>query len=274
MAKFRRFTNCYTARISAERLGVVLTDRKVAKAVKLLQQIGREERKVIPTECGNLKNCSILTVTGEPGWSGPCRLMTPVSHQLRGMTGVMQDMFRQPDKLLELIDFVLKETMEKTPLVPDENGEIRVFMTNTRGSDDFISKKQYDKFYWPWFKKLVTYLCNHGATPYIFFEGNCISRMEGLLELPKGKFVCRLDTTDIFKAKDILKGHCCIEGNVPSSLLQVGSKDDVIAYCKKLIDYVGKDGGYILAPRSSLDEVKPENFKAMIDFVKEYGVYR
>ena len=50
--------------------------------------------------------------------------------------------------------------------------------------------------------------------------------------------------------------------------------DDVKAYCKKLIDYVGKDGGYIISPRSSTDEVKPENLKAMIDFVKEYGVYR
>jgi len=28
-----------------------------------------------------------------------------------------------------------------------------------------------------------------------------------------------------------------------------------------------------MAPRSSVDEVKVENFKAMIDFTKEYGVY-
>jgi NAD(P)H-nitrite reductase large subunit len=54
----------------------------------------------------------------------------------------------------------------------------------------------------------------------------------------------------------------------------MGSKDDVIACCKKLIDVCGKDGGYVICPRSSIDEVKPENLKAMIDFVKEYGVYR
>jgi len=190
------------------------------------------------------------------------------------MTGIMYDMFRQPDKLLELIDFVLKETLEQTPLVPDENGEIRIFMTNTRGSDDFMSKKQFDRFYWPSFKKLVDGLCAKGATPGIFFEGCFDSRIEYLLDLPKGKFIARFDTSDIFRAKEILKGHCCIEGNVPSSILQVGSKDDVIAYCKKLIDICGKDGGYVLSPRSSIEEVKPENLKAMIDFGKEYGVYR
>ena len=53
-----------------------------------------------------------------------------------------------------------------------------------------------------------------------------------------------------------------------------GTVQDVKDYCKKLIDVVGKGGGFILAPRSSTDEVKPENLKAMIDFTHEYGVYR
>lgn len=48
---------------------------------------------------------------------------------------------------------------------------------------------------------------------------------------------------------------------------------DVKDYCKKLIDVVGKGGGYILGPRSATDEVKPENLKAMIEFTKEYGRY-
>jgi uroporphyrinogen-III decarboxylase len=197
-----------------------------------------------------------------------------VSHSLRGMNGTMYDMFRQPDKLLELCEFILKKTLETIQLTPDKNGRINVFMTNTRGSDDFISTPQFDKFYWPTFKKLVVELCRRGATPNIFFEGNFDSRIEYLLEFPRGQFIARFDTSDIFRAKKILKGHCCIEGNVPPSLLQMGTKEEVIAYCKKLIDVVGKDGGYILSPRSSVETVKPENLKAMIDFTKEYGVYK
>jgi uroporphyrinogen-III decarboxylase len=77
----------------------------------------------------------------------------------------------------------------------------------------------------------------------------------------------------MLKAKEILKDHVCIEGNVPSSLLQIGSVQEVKDYCKNLIDTVGKGGGYILGPRSSTDEVKPENLKAMIEFTKEYGRY-
>ncbi len=197
-----------------------------------------------------------------------------ISHSMRGMTGTMTDMYRRPAKLLAACEKILELTLERPLPKPSEQGHIRMFMTNTRGSDDFLSKKHFDTFYWPTFKRLVQGLLDKGATPCIFFEGNFTSRLEYLLEFPKGRILARLDTTDIFKAKDILKDHTCIEGNVPSTLLQVGTVQDVKDYCKKLIDVVGKGGGFILAPRSSTDEVKPENLKAMIEFTQEYGVYR
>jgi hypothetical protein len=258
---------------SAQRLAELLIDPDIAKSIATLQKAGRIYKK------DRSKNMKLMKLLAGYGYHmtravGAMPPYDTVSHQLRGMTGTMNDMFRQPEKLLGLIDFVLKETIEKTPLIPDEHGDIHIFMTNTRGSDDFISRKQFERFYWPSFKKLVTYLCDHGATPGIFFEGNCDSRVEYLLDLPKGKFIARFDASNIFRAKEILKGHCCITGNVPVSLLQVGSADDVVAYCKKCIDICGKDGGYVLGPRSSVDEVNPRNLKAMINFVKEYGVYR
>jgi hypothetical protein len=251
---------------------MVLAEPQVAKAIATLQKAGREFRKARPKQNKFRKLFESYGYFFSPMASAlpPYDIL---SHSLRGMTGTMYDMFRQPDKVIEICEFILKQTLERVQLEPDMNGHMRVFMTNTRGSDDFLSKKQFDTFYWPTFKKLVIELCKRGATPNIFFEGKFDSRVEYLLEFPKGKFVARFDTTDIFRAKEILKGHCCIEGNVPSSLLQVGSEEDVIAYCRKLIDIVGKDGGYILSPRSSTDEVKPENLKAMIDFTKEYGVY-
>jgi hypothetical protein len=249
------------------------TQPEVAKALATLLKAGREMRK------WDRKQLKFQKMVESYGYFNTlvAAALPPydiVSHSLRGMTGTMYDMFRQPDKLLELCDFILKKTLETIVLKPDENGRAGIFMTNTRGSDDFLSKKQFDTFYWPTFKKLVLELCARGGTPHIFFEGKFDSRIEYLLEFPKGQFVARFDNSDIFRAKAILKGHCCIEGNVPSSLLQVGTKDEVIAYCKKLIDVVGQDGGYILSPRSSIDEVKPENLRAMINFTKEYGVYK
>jgi len=196
-----------------------------------------------------------------------------VSHSLRGMHGTMIDMHRQPDKLLELCEKILEMTLDRPMPTPNKSGNIRVFMPLTRGSDDFMSLKQFETFYWTHLKKLVQTFADRGAQPCIFFEGNWDTRVEYFLEFPRGKVLAHFDTTDIFRAKEILNGHVSIQGNVPSSLLGTGTVQEVKDYCKKLIDVVGKDGGYIMSPRSSVDEARPENLRTMIDFTKEYGVY-
>jgi uroporphyrinogen-III decarboxylase len=82
------------------------------------------------------------------------------------------------------------------------------------------------------------------------------------------------ERSDIFRAKEVLGDVVCLQGNVPLSLLVGGSPDDVKNYCRKLIDVVGKGGGFIMAPSTALDDAKPENVKAMFDITKEYGAYQ
>jgi uroporphyrinogen-III decarboxylase len=65
----------------------------------------------------------------------------------------------------------------------------------------------------------------------------------------------------------------CITGNVPSSLLEIGTVDEVKSYVKRLIDTCAKNGGYIMMNGATVENIKPENFKAMINTTKEYGVY-
>ena len=258
--------------MGAQMLALAFTEPGLNKAISTLQKAGREMKKWLPKMA---KFDKLIRDMGFPEYFQGAA-MPPydvVSHSMRGMEGTMFDMFRQPDKLIELCEFILEQTLARPVTPPNEYGNTRMFMTVTRGSDDFLSIEQWDRFYWPTFKKLVLGLVERGMTPCIFFEGNCTSRMEYLLDFPKGKILARLDRTDIFRAKEILKDHVCIEGNVPSSLLQLGTVQQVKDHCKKLIDVIGKGGGYILAPRSSTDEVNPENFKAMIEFTKEYGKY-
>jgi hypothetical protein len=254
-------------------LATAFAEPKLIKAVSTLQKAGREMKKWRSKI--DKFNKMVLDMGFPQYFQGAA--MPPydvVSHSLRGMSGTMMDMFRQPDKLIELCEFILKKTLERPAPPPNEYGNTRMFMTVTRGSDNFISRQQWEKFYWPTFKKLVMTLVERGATPCIFFEGNCDSRIEYLLEFPRGSILARLDSTDIFRAKEILHDHICLEGNVPSSLLQTGTVQEVKDHCKKLIDVVGEGGGYIISLRSSTDEVNPENLKVMIEFTKEYGVYR
>jgi uroporphyrinogen-III decarboxylase len=196
-----------------------------------------------------------------------------ISDNLRGMKGSMLDMYRQPDKLLETVDLILKKMVER--IMPAAPGAVNtVAIPLHRGSEGFMSIKQFEKFYWPTLKGLILALIEKGQTPLVFFEGDYTSRLESLLELPKGRVFGHFDTTDMFKAKEVLNGHMCICGNVPCSLLQTGTPEDVKAYAKKLIDVCGKEGGFIMSTRSPVDDVEPANLKALIDFTMEYGVYR
>ncbi len=71
--------------------------------------------------------------------------------------------------------------------------------------------------------------------------------MPYLKELPGGKCICQLDSrTDIFKTKEILKGHMCLMGDVSPTLLSLGTPQEVEDYCRKLIDVVGEGSGFIV----------------------------
>ncbi len=198
-----------------------------------------------------------------------------VSDFLRGMRGAMLDMYRCPDKLLEACEKIQEWRLaDATPAIPNPQGNPpRVFMALHRGSDGFMSKKQFEKFYWPGLKKAIMKAIDLGYIAAPFFEGVWDERLEYLLELPKGKVTFWCERTDIFKAKEVLGDHMCIQGGVPPTLLQAGSPQDIEEHCKKLIKVVGKGGGLVVGPGSAMDYAKPENVKAMVDTVKKYGQY-
>jgi hypothetical protein len=93
-------------------------------------------------------------------------------------------------------------------------------------------------------------------------------------DFPKGSAIWWFDRTDMALAKKILGDKFAIMGNVPSSRMGTGSPADVKACCRKLIETCGKDGGYIMAAGCIADNPKLENLQAMMETVREYGVYR
>jgi len=184
----------------------------------------------------------------------------------------MTDLFKHPDELLAACDAVLKVELEHLGL-PKEGELNHVLIPLHFGSEGFMSLTQFEKFYWPTLKALVVELAERGFLPLVMTEGDYNSRLEYLLELPKGKAFVHFDNVDMCRAKDVLRGHLCISGNVPTSLLALGSPEEVREVAKRLIDYCGRDGGFVLSTRTPVDDARPENLKTLIDFTIEYGVY-
>jgi uroporphyrinogen-III decarboxylase len=50
--------------------------------------------------------------------------------------------------------------------------------------------------------------------------------------------------------------------------------EDIKKHCQKLIEVVGKDGGYILTSGAIMNQAKTDNIRAMMEAAKDYGVYK
>jgi len=197
-----------------------------------------------------------------------------IGDTLRGTQGIISDMFRQPDKLLEAIDVITDLMIESVITSANASKGLAAMFPLHKGADGWMSEKQFDTFYWPSLKKVINALIDEGILVTLFAEGSYETRLESVNEFPKGAVTWLFDRTDMAKAKKVLGAKCCIAGNVPASLMATGTPKAVKDYCRKLIEVCGKGGGYILAGGAQVDNGKPENVRAMLDAAKEYGVYK
>jgi uroporphyrinogen-III decarboxylase len=246
---------------------------EVAAAFEALFEAGREMARVAAL-VGELEEEMAGLGFPSVGGGGAGAPFDFISDFLRGMRGSMLDMYRQPDKILEVQEKILGARIERSVAAVKKSGNPRVFVALHRGADGFMSPGQFETFYWPGLKRAILAYVDAGITPFVFFEGTYDQRLEYLAELPRGKIVAQFDRTDMFRAKEVLGDRVCLLGNIPSSLLSVGTPEAVRGYARKLIDVVGEGGGFIMAAGYSLTEARPELVKAWIDFTKEYGTYK
>lgn len=196
-----------------------------------------------------------------------------ISSFLRGMEGSMIDMYRRPEKLLQACDMILERRIAgAVPADPEKRGNPkRIGMPLWRGDKAFMSDAHFKKFYWPGLKKALQATIDLGYVPIPFFEAEFGDRLECLLELPKGKVVASVEHMDVVKAKEILGGHTCILSRGPLSS-KLWSLQEVEKYTKNLIDECGRGGGFILNIRVP-DKGTKEDFRVMVDSIREYGRY-
>jgi len=196
-----------------------------------------------------------------------------IGDTLRGTKGIIMDMFRRPEQLLEAIDVVSDFTIRQTIAGANASRAHTARYPLHKGADGFMSPKQFEKFYWPSLKKVVDALAKEGIRSELFAEGTYDSRLESVNEFPKGRVGWHFDKTDMAKAKRILGETCCISGNVPSSLMVTGGPKEVKDYCRKLIEICAPGGGFILTGGASVSQGNPDNLHAMMEAAKEYGRY-
>ena len=193
---------------------------------------------------------------------------------LRGSHGIFGDLYRRPELVVEACERLVPLALDGALGGAAVNKNPIIFMPLHKGADGFMSDAQFQKFYWPTLKAVITGLIDQGCVPFLFAEGGFNSRLEYLNDLPKGCTIWLFDRTDMAEAKKIAGANTCIAGNIPISKIMTTTPDDIRQYCKQLIDTCAPGGGYIMSLGCAADEGKIDTLKAMFDFTREYGVYK
>ena len=196
-----------------------------------------------------------------------------IGDAMRGTQGIIMDMYRRPDKLIEALEKITPLAIKTAVASTNNSNGLVITIPLHKGADGFMSQKQFETFYWPTLKKVILGIIAEGIVPVLFAEGSYNTRLERVSELPRGSTVWWFDKTDMTRAKSILGRTACIAGNVPASLLCTGTPPDVKKYCKEIIENCGRGGGYLLTGGAVIDEANPDNLRALLESAKEYGVY-
>lgn len=191
----------------------------------------------------------------------------------RGTKGVMMDLRRRPDKVMAACEKLLPIMIEAGKSAAKASGCPIIFIPLHKCMDTFMSQAQFEKFYWPHMKILLTELINDGCIPWVLMEGVCNDRLKCFRDVPPGKMIYHIEGSDMKKCKEAFREVACLRGNLPVSVLVTGTPDDVRAEAKKLLDLMKGDGGYIFDNGVNIGDAKIENVRALFDYVREHGVY-
>ena len=197
-----------------------------------------------------------------------------IADKLRGYLGLITDVFERPDKVLAACEALMPHLVHVALSGADPDKNVPIGLWLHRGCVPFFSHEHFEKFFWPTFKPIIEEIWAHGHQVLFYAEGDWNAHLKSFAELPDGSIVYHVDKADIFEVHKAIGEKFCISGGIPNFLLSYGTPEEVRDCCKKVIDGVAGDGGYIMDASAIVqNDAKVENIKAMTDFTREYGVY-
>jgi len=222
------------------------------------------QNQLLRTECGTVSALSGIL-------KAP---MDILADKLRGYLGLATDLIERPEKVLAACEALMPHLTHVALSGADPEKNVPIGLWMHRGCVPFVSQEHFDNIYWPTLKPIIEEIWSHGHQVLFYAEGNWNAHLQAFAQLPDASIIYHVDRADIFEVHRIIGHKFCLSGGLPNTLLSYGTPNEVRQYCKKIIDGVARDGGYIMDASAIIqDDAKVENVKAMTDFTREYGIY-
>ncbi len=190
----------------------------------------------------------------------------------RSMVKFTEDLYYKPEMVEKAMKTMTREVIEEWTGGCQIFDQKFAFIIEERAGGFFYPPKIFERFWLPYTLEIVDALWSQGIITWFHLDTSWDKNMQYFKKFPRGSVVLALDgTSDIFAAKEVLRNHLCLAGDVHPAMMSIGKPEEVEAYCKKLIDGVGSDGGFILGSGCEVPAaVNPENLRAMVQTAKTY----
>ncbi len=183
----------------------------------------------------------------------------------RSLEKFFMDLVRIPDKIASVMDAMVPTLAPSRCRQAKANGYPMIWVGGWRTAPCMISPQMWDRFVWPYFTRIVNEVVDTGLVALLHLDGDWTRELHRFRQLPERKIILALDgDTDIFKAKKIVGDHACIMGDVPAALLAFGTPNEVLAYCRKLLEKIAPQGFILHSGCDIPTNAKLENVQAMV----------
>ena len=197
-----------------------------------------------------------------------------LADKLRGYRGLAADIFRRPEKVIAACEALMPHMKWNAIAGADPDKKVPISVWLHRGATPFFSYEAFGRFFWPTLKQIIEEIYAEGWQIVFYAEGDWNRNLDYIEQLPEKSIIYHVDRGDIFEVHERVGHKFALSGGIPNDLFTYGTPDEVRSYCKKVIDGVAKDGGYIMDAGAIIQQdAEIENVKAMTDFTREYGVY-
>ena len=197
---------------------------------------------------------------------------------LRGFEELLVDFLADPEFAGEVMDLVIEVNMKLARNAIRAGADIIVLADDYAGNDTtFFSPAVFEKFILPRFRKMVDFVHEEGALVIKHSDGNLWPILDMIVDTGIDGInpLEPVAGMDIGEVKGKHGGQVCVVGNIDCSyILSEASTQEVAAAVKECIRKASPDGGHIICSSNCIHSaVKPENYRAMIQAVKEFGRY-
>jgi len=197
---------------------------------------------------------------------------------LRGMDRLLMDYVMEPDKVHELSRIVIDYKKRVMARALEMGADVALT------GDDYchrqaplMSPAHFAEFIQPYLAEIVELAHDHGVPFIKHTDGNIWPIFDMLIDAGIDAIdpLEPIAHMDIGEVKQTYGDRIAVCGNVDcGELLSRFTPEQVVEAVKETIAKASPGGGHILASSNSIHPaVKPENYRAMVDAGREFGVY-